>query len=59
MGGQWESIGSGSFAYSNRVRITWTVQCLSEDWHALSYDDGKAWECHNHEDDDDDGDNGA
>ena len=63
MGGQWESVGSGRFAYSNRVRITWTVQCLSDDWHALAQedtddDDRKALECHNHDDDDYDGDDG-
>ena len=47
MGGLWESVGSGTFANSTRVRITWTVQYLPNDWHALVQedkddDDGKA-----------------
>ena len=45
-------VGSGNLqevghSNSTRVRITWTVQCLSDDWHALAQqakddDDGKA-----------------
>ena len=39
MGGQWESVVSGTFAYSTWVRITWTVQCLSGDWQTLAQED--------------------